>query len=992
MKHLIFFLFLSLSTPHFAQDTVYVDSSISKTAAASQVQKEESRKSITNTPTTQNPTAPDWIDIVKIIIPIFVFLFAVYQFIIRKSAERKFERIRLEEKARFEEQLEDYKIEMAEKIAEAEDKGHNNFQKSEENINACTAEQIFKSALLSELGSIRLLGAPDIDSIPVRLFESFVNLRISDSWRTEEQYRQSKRMEFKDVQNLDFTPDEIIKRAFLTKRMLLIIGDPGCGKTTLLKYYSMICLEGNAAALDLPEKIIVLYLSLRKLDISLTLSANFAAWAKDHECDIHEDVFYQWLHKQETLILLDGLDEISDTDKRRKACGWIDARAAGLEKARFIVTSRWTGYDKLDSIELGFDHLRADIKEFNWEQQQEFLRKWFKAVAKVEQPPSGAASDWQESQLKLAAKKAQDLINHLKRKENQAIRKLADSPLLLQIIAILGRERGFRAHDRTELFRAALNYLLDFRDRKRDLNPLLPAKQAVSVLAPTAYWMQREIERDDVPRNKMHEQLQPLIKPIKEELSAQAFCKNLCERAGILAELGESDYIFRHKSFREYLTGLQILKQAGDAEFLKEVVDNFDDAWWKEPLRFFMGEADVDIFDDFMNTLFKSSITKELDQDAQNLLDLLVKDAPARKTNALAERLDDSSTNENQKRYILNCLKAIGTQEAKGHIKNFTSGQGAVAAYARELTAESEVPKIVGAPQKEIDLFQTLPAFFRSPSEENAEYILIPGGSYEFSVTEEKVTLPNIYFAKYAVTNKRYNRFISFLKGKAGELNELLEKNCFVEELLRFTKIEEGYKKYLDNDPKQWPGKMASKEDRKKFLGADQPVVGVTWYDAMAYSLWLTLLQAAAQKGGKKVTLDDAVVHFRLPHEKEWVWAAYGEPDGTLRKFPWPGDKATPKLANYKGSVGATTPVGRYPDGATPHGLMDMAGNVWEGQGNRYDREHDWCALRGGSWYSLDGYLRCSARNNFCYPDYYWLDYGFRVVLSESNAFDTLEL
>ena len=84
-----------------------------------------------------------------------------------------------------------------------------------------------------------------------------------------------------------------------------------------------------------------------------------------------------------------------------------------------------------------------------------------------------------------------------------------------------------------------------------------------------------------------------ITKPINEELSAQKFCKNLCDRAGILAELGDSDYIFRHKSFREYLTGLHIIKKAGDAEFLRELVGHFGDDWWEEPLRFFMGEAGI---------------------------------------------------------------------------------------------------------------------------------------------------------------------------------------------------------------------------------------------------------------------------------------------------------------------------------------------------------------------------------------------------------------
>ena len=84
-------------------------------------------------------------------------------------------------------------------------------------------------------------------------------------------------------------------------------------------------------------------------------------------------------------------------------------------------------------------------------------------------------------------------------------------------------------------------------------------------------------------------------------------------------------------------------------------------------------------------------------------------------------------------------------------------------------------------------------------------------------------------------------------------------------------------------------------------------------------------------------------------------------------------------LANYEGNVGATTPVSRYPEGATPQGLMDMAGNGWEWMENLYREDENWRALRGGSWSNVQLDLRCSARFGNL-PDDRNSNVGFRVV------------
>ena len=106
-----------------------------------------------------------------------------------------------------------------------------------------------------------------------------------------------------------------------------------------------------------------------------------------------------------------------------------------------------------------------------------------------------------------------------------------------------------------------------------------------------------------------------------------------------------------------------------------------------------------------------------------------------------------------------------------------------------------------------------------------------------------------------------------------------------------------------------------------------------------------------------------------------------GEAVQEVRKYPWPDDKgeANSKLLNYDGNVGTTTTVGSYPEGATPEGLYDMAGNVWEWTNSWWDESGTYRVIRGGSWYNFAVHCR-SAHRTWLTPVNRDANVGFRLV------------
>jgi len=137
----------------------------------------------------------------------------------------------------------------------------------------------------------------------------------------------------------------------------------------------------------------------------------------------------------------------------------------------------------------------------------------------------------------------------------------------------------------------------------------------------------------------------------------------------------------------------------------------------------------------------------------------------------------------------------------------------------------------------------------------------------------------------------------------------------------------------------------------------DHPAEGISWADAVAYCRWLSIATARV---------------YRLPDEREWEKAARGSQG---RHWPW-GDAPDVTRANTReAGLRGTSPVGAYPAGATPEGVLDLIGDVREWTNTWADGR----VLRGGSY--ADAMSECAPSRRLR-PTEDLRGHGFRVVRS----------
>jgi formylglycine-generating enzyme required for sulfatase activity len=292
------------------------------------------------------------------------------------------------------------------------------------------------------------------------------------------------------------------------------------------------------------------------------------------------------------------------------------------------------------------------------------------------------------------------------------------------------------------------------------------------------------------------------------------------------------------------------------------------------------------------------------------------------------------------------------------------------------------------------------------------EFVRVPAGKFimgsqygntlawDDEKSQHTVDLPYDYWiGKYPVTNDQFSTFVKAT----------------------------GYRTSAEQANSEWTWLQPLGLNSTIWENGNHPVVQISWTDAMAYCKWLNTLAGAEEpsqrsevaKGGGYTIFAEIVRAeqpsqelVRLPTEAEWEKAARGEYGN---EWPWGNDFDQNKCNSREGGKGGTTPVGAYsPQGDSPYGVADMAGNVWEWchsllkpypysttDGRENESSTECRVIRGGSFGYFGADVRTASRGgSFGFdalggrtayrgwdgPHYGYDSQGFRVVVAPRLA------
>ncbi len=739
-------------------------------------------------------------------------------------------------------------------------------------------------------------------------------------------------------------------------RQLVLLGGPGSGKSTLTRRIAgMLAAEAvpdldegaanGRGSLDHAFDQCRLPIRIALSKWAVRLPENAAGVANDllEEClcvlretgDMGEERARTYLmghinaSPSTALLLLDGLDEVPDKTTRKTILAAIERFRESYGHVPMIVTCRYLPYQdksyQLPSLP------KFTLAPLSKPAIMTFIQRWHDELRWVLEGPSGDPAKQREIKERVSAKQ-RDLQQAIDNPARAELRKMAGTPLLLTMMARLNYRSGLPG-SRAGLYEESIKVLLyewetarqDDSGDETDLERLMRSAgfenldRLHTLLNRLAYELHGTAQTTDdaatISAEKLRSELLNLYLAAHPDARVEAatwaeqVLLFIDARSGLLLATDPGVlYEFPHRTFQEYLAARAI---ALSPDHIKRIKDRVDDPNWREVILLALGhQIFVQNAPNYaLQVIFQFTHKQAVTTEAMRRRVLLFGEAYLRLLGVDRVRQSDSAVAAEVMAHMPILLRQA---MQRGRLDD------------PAIDAKTQARQRLDAGLLLADL---------DPAEPKMDdFVPIPG-------------LGEI--GRYPVTNREFKRFMD-------EGGYRQDKPWWSD------KARQELPQYYS----EWPTEPRYLDD-SRFNRPTQPVVGVSWYEAVAYCAWLTeKLQAAGE-----------AVEARLPTLEEWRQAAGSQ------TYPW-GPDFDPACANSEESgLGQTTSVDMYPDGVTPAGVWDMAGNVWEWTKTRYSGiSVEAYEFAGGSWWNDQKNIGSAARYWY-YPRFRDDDFGFRVLV-----------
>ena len=454
------------------------------------------------------------------------------------------------------------------------------------------AEQRYRSRLREIYRYTKLLG----NSKQIEIEGIFTDVYILNKLSAESRYSiEELQNSFKEKKRVSLYKGErysLIELVAQEKRLYLL-GKPGSGKTTFLRYLTLQACDGKIK--ETPIFVELKEWAASGLDLMAYIVEQFKICAFPNAQTLIEYL----LEKGYALVLFDGLDEVNqEGEQRTNMIRELKNFARQYPYANICLTCRIAASDY--SFEQ-FTYL--EIADFTDEQVEQFARKWYRDDLT----------------------KGERFLGEISKPEHSGLKELASTPILLALLCLTFDETLAFPQNQTELYEEALDALLKRWDRTRNIRrdsvyknmTLIRRKSMLAQIAAENFENNHYLMPKRILAGQIVEYMKRLLgEEASEDVDGEDILRAIEAQHGLLVERAHSFYSFSHISFQEYLTAHYIFENCTN-KFLERLIHNhMTDKRWREV--FLMTASLLPDGTDFLDELLRA-IEWYLCKDKTNL-------------------------------------------------------------------------------------------------------------------------------------------------------------------------------------------------------------------------------------------------------------------------------------------------------------------------------------------------------------------------------------